>query len=117
MTRPIAHIDQAVFDYVKERVRRLHARFMMEVEEGLPTVLHIDAAGKPMATIDMSVNDDGVRLCCEVRLSGAGKNNCSVESNSWDVSGLTTADSLEHFSAHVADWVIERLQLVMKRLS
>ena len=106
--------DQAVFDYVKERVRRLDARFMMAVEEDFPTALYLESAGKPLASIDISLDDDPnpTRLNCSMWLRGAGKDGVSAEDNSWDISD---AESLDRISSQVADWVLGQLQLVMRK--
>ena len=114
MKQPSARIDQAVFDYVKERVRRLDARFMMAVEEEFPTALYLESAGKPLASIDISLNDDPnpTRLNCSTWLQGAGTDEVSAEDNSWDISD---AESLDRISSQVANWVLGQLQLVMRK--
>jgi hypothetical protein len=115
MKEPFAGIDQVVFDYVKERIRQLHARFMMEVDEYSSTFLWIESGGRSLASLDISLHVDTIpmRLHCSLWLHGPGKDDSAVESNSWDASDVPDEAALDLLRSETADWVIQQLQLIM----
>ena len=114
MKEPFPGIDQAVFNYVKERIRRLDGHFMMAVDDTSSTLLSIESRGKIQASVDISADADvtPLRLNCQMWLH-ASERNAAVETNSWDASEVRDEASLELLSSEVADWVTRQLQLVM----
>jgi hypothetical protein len=108
-------VEQSVFDYVKERIRRLDACFMMAVDDICPTLLSIESGGNVLASVDISMDAEAPpgRLNCQMWLHAPGGRDAVVETNSWDATDMSDATAVELLSREVADWVIQNLQLVL----